>query len=777
MSVDLERQLAAYGEHLEMLAASAAPDAETSTPAAGRRGYVRGIAVAVAAAAIVFLVIGSLALFSPFSGEQIEPVADPTTPSIDPGPDPDPDPTIPSIAPDVTTPVAPIPDLSSSGLLASSYVNEVWDLALAPDGAIWAATGNGVVRWDSGVSVPVIYGEEDGLPTARTSGIVVAGDGTVWASGDGWIAYYDQAWHPLETYEGKYFRGIGADTVGGVWVVDDDHLLHIDRSTTERVGLPERFRSWGTPVVDVAVDDAGRVWMVSDDSDFGVAVYDGSSWQEFTTTDGVPSHVLSNIEIAPDGTVWIATEARDHGEPDPGEDPNVPAAGAASFNGETWTTYTTADGLASNDGEVVVAPDGTAWVTHGEAVSRFDGDTWSAHDTPGSLRSGAVGGSDGTLWLATYNGFVHFDGTDATPYTVPAEMAPSTASSFSLEAASLAAGSVDAEPFGEVRWQTFNQPVGREVHRSIATDHGFVAGGEESLVASSDGVNWTTVEPPMAARGFAASGDDLYAFGDGVVVRLAWTGRTWRAVNLVEIDGLEPDRSIEQMAFGDGVTVMTTGTQVFFSTDGSTFDPAPRGPDPALLRGAGNAGGCQPGFGGGGEEDEIGPVAAIEGGFVALSPGNPGGWNDFPLCEPVVWTSSDGSTWDLGSAESPFGPTAYVYDMAERNGRLVAVGGQGDRFTGATLWVSEDGVTWNEIPPEHIDGSLADYPVSIAAGEAGWVVLYGDALMYSLDGLDWFAPDGPPKIAWGYGVPGLVVGEDRILVTYYDVIRIGEITR
>ena len=109
-------------------------------------------------------------------------------------------------------------------------------------------------------------------------------------------------------------------------------------------------------------------------------VYDGGSWQEFSITKGVLGPILYSVAIAPNGTVWIATDDLDHGVPDPGEDPNVPAVGVASFDGATWTTYTTADGLASNDGEVVVGSDGTVWVVHTDAVSRFDGDTWTTHE-------------------------------------------------------------------------------------------------------------------------------------------------------------------------------------------------------------------------------------------------------------------------------------------------------------------------------------------------------------------------------------------------------------
>jgi sugar lactone lactonase YvrE len=762
------------------------PEIPVRPPAPVLPRRVPNWAAAVGAAVAVLVLIGGVTLLlgGPSTNEVIEepmPTVATTTPTTVPDgtPTTDPDST-PSTVPGTTIPTTPIPDLSASGLLASSFINEASDLALAPDGAIWAATRSGVVRWDTGASIPVVYGEEDGLPAAAVDQIVVAADGTVWAFGDGWVAYYDGTWQLVETHSDMWFDALAADTTGGVWVIgiDDNRFLHINRDGTEQISIPESWDSFDA----IAVDDADRLWMVSGDGDDGVVVYNGSSWREYTTADGLPGHVLSDVDVAPDGTVWISTEAVDHGVPDPGEDPNVAAAGIASFDGEAWTTYTTADGLASNEGEIAIAPDGTVWVIHPDrtspwgavsAASRRDGDTWTVLDVEGSWWRGAVGGSNGTLWLGTNSGVVHFDGTTTTRYVVPDEMAPA-AVPLALEPTTSAAKPVDAGPFGEITWQTYDGPAGHSLGDGIATPHGFVANGDVSSMTSPDGVNWVTFKPPLKALNFAVSGDDLYALGDRDVVRLAWTGTTWRAADLLEIDGLESDQWIQQMAFGDGGIVMTTETQILFSTDGHTFAPARQGPDPALLRGAGNSGECQPSFGGGGAR--IGPVVATESGFVALTAGNSGGWDDFPLCEPVVWTSSDGSTWDLDSAESPFGPTAYVYDMAERDGRFVAVGGQGARFSGATLWVSEDGVTWNEIPPGHIDGSIVDYPVSIGTGEAGWVVLHGHALMYSLDGLDWVAPDGPPEIRWGYAVPGLAVGTDRILVAY-DVTRIGEITR
>ena len=148
------------------------------------------------------------------------------------------------------------------------------------------------------------------------------------------------------------------------------------------------------------------------------------------------------------------------------------------------------------------------------------------------------------------------------------------------------------------------------------------------------------------------------------------------------------------------------------------------------------------------------------------------------MCRPVAWTSADGSSWDLMSTESPFGSTAYVNDMAELDGRLVAVGGHGTIDEGA-MWVS-DGLTWTESSAEFLPGFIGEPPWAIAAGAAGWVALYGNPARaaYSQDGLTWVvATEELPDIRWGYGAPGLAVGSDQILVTYHDVVALGEITR
>lgn len=763
MSVDLERQLAVYGEHLEMLAESAAPDPATVPSTGKRRTHRRGLAIAVASAAIVLLVVGSIALLAPFSGEEPTPVTNPPTPST---------------VPETTMPITPVP-----GVSVPSVINEVADLALARDGAIWAATRGGVVRWEDGASAPAVFGEAEGLPAADTSEIIVAADGTVWAAGREWISYFDRTWKSVEVGE-VWLDELTADPTAGVWAEGNDALHHIDRHETRQVSLPRRLGM--SAGVDFAVDAAGRILVVDRIAEGAhvVHIYDGGSWLELATwSPGYGySMLVYNIEVARDGTVWVSTGRDSDPEPD-----GTPAPGVASFDGQTWTTYTTADGLASDAGTVVAAPDGTMWVIHHDAVSRFDGDTWTAFDVEGSSRSG-VGGSDGTLWLATDNGILHFDGATTARHVVPDEKAP-VPGSFSLEPG-LAAPPVDAGSFGEVAWQKFNVPVGRYLTGGIATPYGFVAKGATSIRTSTDGVNWAASEPPLDADYLAASDEGLYSLGGGRAMRFAWTGATWLAVD--ELATPEPEMwaeganldFAEHMAFGEDITVMTVRSRVFFSADGHTFVPALRGPDPELLEGT--RGTCHPSWSGSGDgEGSIGPMFATGNGFVASTAGHGDAWNNHPMCRPVIWSSSDGSDWDLVSAESPFGSDAYVNAMAERDGHIVAVGGRGSNDE-AVLWESENGLDWNEVPEERITGSIAGPPWAIAAGEAGWVALYGDAgthggvrAMYSLDGVNWVVVAVElPDFHWAWGAPDVAVGRDQILVTYYDgVAVIGEINR
>ncbi len=59
--------------------------------------------------------------------------------------------------------------------------------------------------------------------------------------------------------------------------------------------------------------------------------FDGTTWTTYTTADGLVNNDVRAITIDQDGHKWFGTQG-----------------GVSEFDGSTWTTYTTIDGLGNN---------------------------------------------------------------------------------------------------------------------------------------------------------------------------------------------------------------------------------------------------------------------------------------------------------------------------------------------------------------------------------------------------------------------------------------------
>jgi streptogramin lyase len=113
--------------------------------------------------------------------------------------------------------------------------------------------------------------------------------------------------------------------------------------------------------------------------------------QRFTVTD---------IEAAPDGTVWVARTMK----------------GVAQYlpDLDEWVPYTTTDGLISDQVlSIAVSDQNVIWFGTRDGVSRFDGDEWSSYTVQDGLVGMYVGaitpGKSGDVWFGTTEGASHFD--------------------------------------------------------------------------------------------------------------------------------------------------------------------------------------------------------------------------------------------------------------------------------------------------------------------------------------------------------------------------------
>ena len=89
-------------------------------------------------------------------------------------------------------------------------------LAIDHSGAIWVATGNGLLRFDSDREQFTIYDERDGLPATSISGILEDHNGNLWVSTAGGLSRFNPRTKTFTNYyeadglAGNAFEGVPA---------------------------------------------------------------------------------------------------------------------------------------------------------------------------------------------------------------------------------------------------------------------------------------------------------------------------------------------------------------------------------------------------------------------------------------------------------------------------------------------------------------------------------------------------------------------------------------
>jgi hypothetical protein len=663
------------------------------------------------------------------------------------------------------------PTTAATAVTGAGFVNEVRDVAVAADGAIWAATGAGIVRWQTPTSQPRIYVEGDGLPARNVSFVATAKDGSVWAAGHRWVARYDGQWE-VAGRDSVPVGGLGDLAVapdGTPWIAVGRDLLRLVGKHWVAVDPPPVTGGWPwTGSMAVAPD--GTVWASSNSGELDavrVLAYDGT-WTEYGEADGIAGRAAT-VAVSGDGTVWVGGD----GLYTMTGDVLSPASGVSRFASGTWTVFTTRDGLVADDADVVVGPDATVWAVSSEVgpkgISRFGGARWTRFPDLGGHGRGAAVDSSGMLWMPSDAGIVGFDGTRSTRLMVAPEQAPAPVllPGFTLTAAKGVEPLRTSTSIDDFEWTTYESPLGQALFRAEGTPFGFVATDLDThaLWWSSDGVTWAGSVTPIGSPRLVRAGEDVVLY-DGGAVRYAWDGAAWVGEQTLDVHAVQ---DVSRMAFGPKGAVAAGGSfdaiTYAFAPDSVHFRAATAPPDKRLLTGSASRCDAQS------EPAHVpGPLLATPSGFVALTSANPEQWNQEGICGAVAWTSPDGDRWALASPESPFGTGSTISDIAERDGRFVAVGSaaapSGSPIPVARVWTSTDGITW-QVAGLDVGTS---WGLTVDSGPLGWIATAMTetsaplAQMWtSPDGLAWAGPHPLPEgFRSGWIALQLAVGADSI---------------
>jgi peptide/nickel transport system permease protein len=145
----------------------------------------------------------------------------------------------------------------------------------------------------------------------------------------------------------------------------------------------------------------------------GLSRLEGDTWTTFTTVDGLPGDRVRALWGDGEGTLWVGTEG-----------------GLGRFDGESWSIFTTGDGLVSHRFNVIYGDDalaegegGTLWVGTQDGASAFDGQSWTTYTSADGLASDDVRAiwqdTTGTIWVGTAAGLNRIDSRPWIKLSVP----------------------------------------------------------------------------------------------------------------------------------------------------------------------------------------------------------------------------------------------------------------------------------------------------------------------------------------------------------------------
>ena len=194
----------------------------------------------------------------------------------------------------------------------------VTDLAMTEDGILWAATVNGISRWQNGEWQT--FDTKTGLPSMTILQTAVTQD-TIWAVTPAGLVQYDAAqdrWQTIPKLDNLWELDssiqLTTDANGRLWAGNEQTIAKYEADQWQIITA--------TPPVSQAsiraltTDENGRLWVATSSNDpqtvavdrYHLGVYDGQRWQWMLIDwqNHTPS-AIHHLTFAPDGRLWFGT--------------------------------------------------------------------------------------------------------------------------------------------------------------------------------------------------------------------------------------------------------------------------------------------------------------------------------------------------------------------------------------------------------------------------------------------------------------------------------------
>jgi sugar lactone lactonase YvrE len=207
---------------------------------------------------------------------------------------------------------------------------------------------------------------------------------------------------------GRFIVALTQDLSGNIWVgTEDKGVFRYDPKADKWTQFNSKNGLADDNAYAITVDRHNRVWVGTLNK--GVSVFNGAEWKNYDVLDGPIGERIFAITTCPtDGDVWMATSA---------------GLTRYSLKGETWSYYTSADGLPEDQANSIsFDPQGNVYVgtqCYGIAMAKAADDykkwtvvsgpvqpplTPNGSGLPTSLINGLLVSREGTIFAATTTG-------------------------------------------------------------------------------------------------------------------------------------------------------------------------------------------------------------------------------------------------------------------------------------------------------------------------------------------------------------------------------------
>ena len=213
------------------------------------------------------------------------------------------------------------------------------------NGNLWFGTnGDGVVNYD-GKSVSY-FSNAEGFSGEQITSMAEDPQKNLWFATNQGVVKYDWSegengkmftnYPSQEYFEGQNFWGIFADSKGVIWAGSATGLYRFDGKSWEPFELPylheekDKFLSKKTTPT-IIEDRAGNLWFGTNGN--GVFKYNGETFTHYSKADGLAGDYIDQILEDSKGNLWFTTRFN----------------GVCRFDGQNYTYFNIKNGLGSNE--------------------------------------------------------------------------------------------------------------------------------------------------------------------------------------------------------------------------------------------------------------------------------------------------------------------------------------------------------------------------------------------------------------------------------------------